>query len=193
MAVASTKRRKKAARNPPFTMFYAAWPRLLHEAKANATEILVLVALAQHPKKNGLLSRPVEDYGAAQEGIASATGLNPAQVRNAIVGLTTKTFTNEDGEPTPILTRKVSGHRGKVSVFRCNLPSEATHGEEQAEGDATRPKPSEDAEESVTNQLCNNKEKRNESGTSCATNPLHHLEKSGVAGSKPSHPPTLLR
>jgi hypothetical protein len=174
-------------------MVYATWPKLLHEAKANATEILVLLALAQHPKRNGLLSRPVADYGAAQEGIATATGLSQAQVRNAIVGLTTKTFTDDDGKQVPILTRKVSAHRGKVAVFKCNLPSDVRHGGGQAQGDASKAEPTGDAEESATNQVHNNKEMCNQSGTSCATNTLHHLEKSGEAGSRPSHPPTLLR
>ncbi|MBR3312781.1 MAG: hypothetical protein IKG18_01435 [Atopobiaceae bacterium] len=174
-------RKKRVHKSAPFTKVYAMWPRLLHEAGVSGVEWAVLVALAQHPQRNGFLSRPVSDYGAAQDGIATATGCSPAQVRKALEALTKKTFTATDGTQTPILTRKVSAHRGKCAVFKCNLPMWSDHA----------PNDHEDTKKSVTNPVPINEEKGNQSGTSCVPNPVPHLEKTGGAGKEQPTPPWL--
>lgn len=173
------RKKRNARKSAPFTKIYATWPRLLHEAKVSGVEWAVLVALAQHPQRNGLYSRPVADYGAAQDGIATTTGCSPAQVRKALEALTKKSFTASDGTQTPILTRKVSAHRGKCAVFKCNLPMWPDHG----------PNDHEDAEKSVTNSVPKNEKKRTQSSTSCVLNPVPHLEKTGGAGKDQPTPP----
>jgi hypothetical protein len=170
------RKKRNARKSAPFTKIYATWPRLLHEAKVSGVEWAVLVALAQHPQRNGLYSRPVADYGAAQDGIATATGCSPAQVRKALEALTKKTFTATDGTQTPILTRKVSAHRGKCAVFKCNLPMWQDH--ETSDHDDTK--------KSVTNSVPKNEKKGTQSGASCVPNQVPHLEL-GKGGQ--DHPP----
>lgn len=179
--MASTKRRKKARHTPPFTMVYATWPRLLHEAGVSGVEWAVLVALARHPQRNGLLSRPVADYGAAQEGIATATGCSPDQVCRALSNLCEKRFvTLEDGRTVPVLTRKVKAHRGKVAVYKCNLPQEF----QSDEGDEQK---------SMADKPSNSEEKHGSSDSTCMADKPYHLEKTWGVGSQSQPTPQWLR
>lgn len=162
-------------------MVYATWPKMLHNAGVTGVEWAVLVALAQHPQRNGLLSRPVADYGAAQDGLATATGCSQDQVCRALSSLCKKRFvTLADGKTVPVLTRKVKAHRGKVAVYKCNLPHELENDHERKQ-------------KSMAEKPCKNEKKHGSSDSSCMADKPYHLEKSGVAGSKPSHPPALLR
>lgn len=132
----SGKRRGESSKRiAPFTKVPTTWPKLLHEAGLSGVEWAVLVALAQHPQRNGLLSRPTSDYG-IQEGLSTVTGCGEAQVRKALSALCRKTFVRPDGTEVPVLTRKVAGRLGKVAVFQCNLPDAWPDGEEREESRA---------------------------------------------------------
>ena len=184
-------KRKKQVRTAPFTKAYATWPRLLHEAGASGVEWAVLVALAQHPQRNGYLSRPVADYGVAQEGLATATGCSASQVRKALEALTRKTFTGPDGKPTPILTRKASGHRGRCAVYKCNIPQWPNRdGEEPSGSDHKHNHENAQSgkDESVTNPTPNNKGMCTELDASCVPNSTPHLEIGGDGKDHPSPP-----
>lgn len=118
-----------------FTLIPSAWPRALAAANLTGAEWAVLVALAQYPREDGTLSRPMDDFGRDVAGLISATGLKRQTVKNALHSLTTKTFPGQDGEPVPVLTRVGQvAHAGRAAVFRCNLPGSTTSGKGKRKG-----------------------------------------------------------
>lgn len=130
--MAKGKRKGRTTVQEPFVSVPESWFRYLRDSHASAVEIVVFLALAQHPQRNGLLSRPVADYGSDYDGtdkvgICTATGIRKDQVTRALSNLCNKRrITLPDGTTTTLLTPVVKGRRGKVAVYRCNIPKATT-------------------------------------------------------------------
>lgn len=130
--MAKGKRSRRTATQEPFVSVPESWFWYLRDSHASAVEIVVFLALAQHPQRNGLLSRPVADYGSDYDGtdkvgICTATGIRKDQVTRALSNLCNKRrITLPDGTTTTLLTPVVKGRRGKVAVYRCNIPRATT-------------------------------------------------------------------
>ena len=122
------RRGTKGKVGEPFVSIPESWFRYLHDSHASAVEICVFLALAQHPQRNGYFCRPVADFGSDYDGtdrvgICTATNIRKDQVTRALSNLCTKrTITLPDGTTTTVLTPVVKGRRGRVAVYRCNLP-----------------------------------------------------------------------
>ena len=182
------KKRRQSKVGEPFTAIPESWFRYLHESRASAVEICVLLALLQHPQRNGLLSRPVSDYGDGHDksGIVTATGIRKDQVTRALSNLCNKrVITLPDGTTTPVLTPVVKGHRGRVAVYRCNLPrTNKTSERPRATKAHEYEKDGSTAAQSTT-------ELDGGSANTVKARQPYHLQKTGGAGKDQPTPPWL--
>lgn len=193
--MAKGKRKRSTAAQEPFVSVPESWFRYLRDSHASAVEIVVFLALAQHPQRNGLLSRPVADYGSDYDGtdrtgICTATNVPKNQVTRALSNLCNKrVITLPDGTTTPLLTPVVRGHRGKVAVYRCNIPraqsATTTAKRKRAKAkaaSATEKKDGTDAVQNTPELDCTDE-------STVDSREQYHLEKTGGAGKDQPTPP----
>ena len=183
--------RRRKTTGEPFAMVPESWFGYLHDAKVSGVEIVVFLALIQHPQRNGLLSRPVADYGEAHDGtdkigISTITHIQPSQVTHALSNLCTKRLvTLPDGTTATVLTPVVKGHRGRVAVYRCNLPkSEATTKKSRKPKPKPEPKPKTEEESTTEQPHKATTEKHDEDTTTVNIPQSYHLDKKQENGAK---------
>lgn len=196
--MAKGKRKGRTTVQEPFVSVPESWFRYLRDSHASAVEIVVFLALAQHPQRNGLLSRPVADYGSDYDGtdkigICTATGIRKDQVTRALSNLCNKRrITLPDGTTTTLLTPVVKGHRGKVAVYRCNIPKATT----TTTTTKKRKRPNTNTKTAVVNDekdgtaaAQNTPELDGSNASTVGAQVPYHLEKTGGAGKDQPTPP----